>query len=872
MEIIKRFDIVRNKIESITMFDNELTRWLKENNATAEDIMKVKAEVPNSRYMEEEEARTKSKLVHNLSNGMVFSKKVAESFMTTGDKPVIFKDDKERRMKVLLVSASDARKVMSLWVNEKLIPSLGKWLLCGLTQKDIKLAVNKFMAYIGLMASASKRFGEVFGKDIDIRRVVIVKDYEVVIEALTRFIANERHIDEAKARKLVINAFDGMGFINAFLTNGESMTIRGPWIKAFVQAVSWPRLKKFLEENGIEPKLVDFWGVEHNIDDVDVVLTASCFKAAKLYKSWDIYCDAFEALGHAICVCVREHQPKLKGMPYQQGQTLMGTEADAEYAALHSKKVVDQYRDPDNAIKLLPKWMKRAARKYKALLNERHIARTLQEKYTSRWNEARGGRILDIGCNAFAAADITALVQWCFGAKVTGFLKAGECFCYNCKPGEVDVTRSPHLDNAHVILNCVPEMPLAMGPTMFVNIFDLATIRLRCDYDGDHFWYSQDEWLLSLVHRTYERLGEMTFDWVAPAGQKVEINRAAIANFVSNLMHGSEIGLYADALTKLWNHLEQMLIDGKITLEEFEDMCGWLTYGANVIIDAAKHGEVDKKVMDVLKDILKEANELPLPEYCRFAKADLDHPANSKYWTEERYVCVKEENGNKNYSVVYASDYDEKKHGEIDKVRHARTKYTGSFLDMYGRKVDEIIPKTLVIKETENAVFDVFTMMIDPHRKMGRLAAISLKARHYDQEADTYVDGGLFQEIAFRHAAEWKALIKADDEFVFSRDEWEEAKREQAIKEIIAWCRAQYKNFPGIDEVPDWKLLDAAYDIITRNIFTTTKTSDAYDTAVKNAYWMIFGEKANEVLKKNLECEDDNFDLDDDDDEDNGIW
>lgn len=827
MRFIKRLDIVRNKTEEISMFDSEVTRWLDENGHETSDIMKVKADVPNNKHVHEEEARVHGDVMHYTNTGLVFSQKIYNVFMAT---------------------SSDNRKATTTWVKKEIIPQIGEWALCGLKAKDIFLAVNKFMAYMGLLASASKRFSELFGQEISIRRVAVVGDHDVMVEGLTSFVANERKISKAEARKLIINAFDGMGVIMAELTNGESMTIRAPWVKAFVQAVYRKALKKWLKDHGIPTKFKDRWGKEWDLDDVDIILTESCFKAAKLYESWEYYCNAFERLNHHICVCVREHKPKLKGMPYQQGQTLLGTECDADMFACHAKDTVRKYSDPAEAANLLPKWQKRAVKMYPAMLNERHTARTIQEKYTSLILDMMGGRIPELGYNSFAAADITALIQFIFGQPVTGTLKAGECFCHAAEPGLVDVTRNPHMDHAHVLLKRVDSLPLAIGPSMFINIWDLATIKLRCDYDGDHFWWSQDERLIDLVQRTYEKLGDVTFDWSAPAAKKVLVTKKEISNFVSNLLHGSEIGLYADALTKMWNHQYDF------------DICGWLTYGANVIIDAAKHGEVDKKVLDILKDILKEMSELKLPWFAMYAKADKEHPINDPYWIGGKKI-IRNDDGS-----TYERTYE------------PRVEHTNSFLDMFSEKVDKIIPKTLVIDGADKMIFDTHVLLIKPDRKMGRLSNISIKAREYDPETGEYTDGGKWQQICFRLASEYKALCDADDSFKGNHDEWMEFKRQYVIRELIQWARDQYSDLPDMDKVSDDRLLDAIYDIITRNIFNTFKTTDAYDMVVKNTYWWVFGEKTCEVIRTNLGISEDDLDIPDDDmdDEDdndvNAIW
>ena len=108
------------------------------------------------------------------------------------------------------------------------------------------------------------------------------------------------------------------------------------------------------------------------------------------------------------------------------------------------------------------------------------------------------------------------------------------------------------------------------------------------------------------------------------------------------------------------------------------------------------------------------------------------------------------------------------------------------------------------------------------------------------------VDCGLFQEIAFRHSTEWNKLV-GETSFFQNRREWEEETAKAARAEIIAWAHAQYPEIVVSDE----KLEDACYDIIVRNIFNT-KYSEGMDTVIKQCFWRVYGDKAVEVLKKNL--------------------
>lgn len=800
MKKINRVNLAINTLDSITVFNSELTRWFEARGLNVEDnLIKINSNVPAGRNQSEEMDIVSAQLTHFCAEGYNFNNVVFKPFM---------------------VAASDSRKATSAWVNADHIADLWTWAMCGLTTADLnnKIAINKYMAYIGLLASASHPFSEVFGTPVDIRRVAVVKDGYVDVSGIMDVVNSDGTVDHDVDRVAHINAFDGFGIIRKDLTKGESVTIRGPWIKAFVQATDWTQLSVFCLKNS-KKTFVDFWGNEVALKDVDVILSESCFKAVKLYESWDKYCSAFEKLGHRICVCVREHAPKLKGMPYQQGQTLLGDENDADMFALHAAVTVEKFSAPKEAASLLPRYHRNAAKLYPAMLKEGHTARTIQEKYTAKRLDMLGGRIPKLGYNAFIAPDMLAFVQHVFGLKVTGSLKAGECASLVSNSGVVDVTRNPHLDNAHVLLNNVGKMEFVSDtPTMFLNIFDLTTIRLRADYDGDHVWYSQNAMLIDLVNKTYGVIHNNPVDWNVESAPKSRINKATVAGFVSGLLKGSEIGLYADALTKMWNASYD------------RDVCDWLTYAGNVLIDAAKHATVriDKP------DAVKALDQGSLPEFCRFAKADAAHPADSKYWDE------------------------------VKKSGAPRTAYSGSFMDMYSRKVSQNVPEILEIDGIEDEVFDVHKMLINPLRKIGKLAGLSKKSTNYNPDTGRYEDGGVFQQIAFRHAAEWKSIMNVDENSKMIFSEWEAAKAAEARKEMITWARAQYADDARISALDDEQIFTAIYDIVTRNVFSTKLVTEGYDTVVKSAYWRIFGEKAVQIIGENLgQSILDNFDPDD---------
>jgi hypothetical protein len=367
------------------------------------------------------------------------------------------------------------------------------------------------------------------------------------------------------------------------------------------------------------------------------------------------------------------------------------------------------------------------------------------------------------------------------------------------------------------------DMPFCEGPTMFINILDMTTIQLRADYDGDHVWYSQDEHLLDLVNRTFKQLKNIPIDWDVGKAEKVSITKSAICGFITNLLHGSEIGIYADTMTKMWNSKYD------------RDVCDWLTYAGNVLIDAAKHAavKIDKP------EPVKALSAVPLPEFARYAKADAEHPADDPYWDEIR-----------KYTGT------------------PRVQYSGSFLDMYSKAVKENVPEELTIDGIEDEIFDPYMLKIKADRKL--IPGLFRKGK-FNMELGTYEDTGLFNQIAFRHSDEWNALMSTADAKMH-RDEWEEACKHEALQEIVYYVRDLYAD-RDLTRVSDDSILDAAYDSIVTLMFAS-KMTDGMDTVTKQCFWRVFGDRAVKALQKNgcfIERAEDNFDEEfedfDDDDE-----
>lgn len=273
----------------IAIFTNELARKLESMGCT-DALIKLKSLI-DDKLQDDEKAVLQQALQKMVSNGIDLNGKHYVPFC---------------------IGSSDSRKAISAWVDEEIYAGIGKWCMCGLTTNALHIAINKYLAYIALLLSSTRTFESIFGRKLDPRRVCIVSDYDVVVHGVVDQVNGDQVIYDME-KDVKINAFDGCGLVMPNITNFTACTLRAPWMKCLVIPGNF---RKFCKEHDVHT-IKDVWGTEHNVDDLDAVLTASCFKMSKQYESWAQYCDAFEELGHTICVCVEEHAPRKKWMPYQ---------------------------------------------------------------------------------------------------------------------------------------------------------------------------------------------------------------------------------------------------------------------------------------------------------------------------------------------------------------------------------------------------------------------------------------------------------------------------------------------------------------------------------------------------------------------------
>lgn len=772
---INEYSVVSKKIDEVVLFPSAMMEKLDSMGLAANGIMKVSS-VMELEMTDDDKAVAQTHLDHIVNVGIEYA---------------------GRHYTPFFAGSSDIRKGSSVWIDKSVYAEIGKWAMCGLQTKNLNIAVNKYAAYIGLLMSSTRKFEDVYGKQLDVHRVCVVKDSSVIVSGAVDY------VDGGKSTKkndhsVEINAFDGAAYIRPEMTAGKASTLRAPWVKAMAIPMDYIR---FAEERGLSTIIKDYWENDVDLREIDLILTESCFKMAGQYENFAQYQAAFVSLGHEIRVCVEEHAPRKKAMPYQQHQTLIGaTDEDAMKLAYMTWEHMSEFKNPEKTGGLIGGALGQATKIYSGLLVEPYTARLISEAYTAKRNRALGGKVFDLGYNAFLAPDPVAMLEALYGLPVKGVLKAGECCCAPTGRGWIDITRNPHLDHAHCLLYAV-SIPndYFVGPTLYLNIWDLTTIRLRADYDGDHVWYSRNSFLLNAVRKTDKILKNLPVDWVAPKAPKTSINRANLAQFFSSLTQASQIGIYADNFTKFWAWMAQEIEEDRVSLDECREVWCWLTWAGNVLIDAAKHGAANVKSPELVRYFSK----MPLPAFCEHAKANNDRPLGSEHW-------------------------------------QTRVAKSNGIVDKYAECIQKNVDEELHINGSEGFVFDPYMMLNDAHRKVGPLAGLYARGTRIPG-TELYEGEGFFQKLAFMHAPEMEALRFKD---LHTELSWEAERGKIMFQQIKLWAEERGST------------IEAAYDIIARGVFSRAdKTSEKWAYAMKRTFWCVFGEMAISAILNNQGAE-----------------
>ena len=398
--------------------------------------------------------------------------------------------------------------------------------------KDLnyKFIPAKINAYFALQCSASIA--------VSWPRMIVVDD------AITKFVAIVREVRDSGGanpdwpsvtdpidKEIEYNVSDGMGFVSPEMSAKWAMELnegeeplsgyntRCAFLKGMVFTVDF---KQFAEEVAHNYIIKDAWGDERDVRDADVIITVSMLKLWNSYAGYEDYYENCMKNGYEFCIA-KSTPHELRNVhttnyQYLQDFKLTDEQVDELIAPTVSKikeclgldwrklllYMCGTGLDEKNVLNMDP--MCKAIMANPELVKDPYVRSKVSRMIQKRIRTAKIG-VLDVeGDYAIIGNDPYSLLQHTFGMKITGLLKAGECYHRHWLERDVPeviafrapMTSHENVCKLQVVTNEEMEKWYKYIKTCCIfNSWDTTAIRLNgADYDSDSTFTTNNKVLL----------------------------------------------------------------------------------------------------------------------------------------------------------------------------------------------------------------------------------------------------------------------------------------------------------------------------------------------------------------------------------------
>lgn len=451
----------------------------------------------------------------------------------------------------LCSGSGQSRRSTASFVNVDIKDELERKLNCGLNIKKINVA--KYNAYFGLYMSATY--------PVRTPRVCLISDCEkYTFNKTVDWVEDEETANGNKksTRRKIIqkeipftpNMWDGQGLISPEFTRKwqedleldylpSQFGIRSAFVKGLLVVFDFHDYAATIAKTD---KIIDYYGKEWNIEDIDVLLSISQFKMYKQYKSWDEYIQLHKHHGHSWGVT--KVNPRVDNemslLNYQYIQTLNLDRSKIKSLIEPTIDWIEKIcsgnklytllfllgtcKESDTISKIFDKTNSdyiKAILYNDALLKDPYIKKKLYDNISTKIQDAKIGRVWVKGNYQAMISDPFAQAQWAFGQEVTGLLKEHYHFSefWNKRNvTKVDACRSPMVDfHEHNILSFVnneltKKWYKYIHSGIIYNVWGVDTIRHSdSDWDYDIVFTTNNDVMLNNIFPnknviTYEKV------------------------------------------------------------------------------------------------------------------------------------------------------------------------------------------------------------------------------------------------------------------------------------------------------------------------------------------------------------------------------
>lgn len=411
-------------------------------------------------------------------------------------------------------SAGQIRHNCVYFFCDEVYPELFKRLMCDLNNRITEMNIAKLSAYFALSTSSVLW--------VDTPRVCVVKDFYTTlknqkIDWITNTDDGKKTVEE-RITDVKMNSCDGQGLISPKMAQrwsssmgidyvASSYVVRNVFVKGNLVPFDF-------EEYGKEHKIytiVDRWGNQHNLSDIDVILSESQFKMYKYYKSWEDFSQYLEKynIQWGVSRYNRKYDDEYVLANYQIVQVLNINEQDAKqliqptidwinkictgddlYALLYSMggfyEDDEVYRE-DVYEKAQSTAMMAVAKNIK-FLKDTYVQKRIYRNIVESINKSKIGKIWVRGNYSFMISDPISQCRSALGLDPTGEIP-GEYIYSNFwnerkeKLSDIVLCRSPLLDK-HEVNHCklyqseeANKWYSWIKSGIIYSIYDLSTLR-----------------------------------------------------------------------------------------------------------------------------------------------------------------------------------------------------------------------------------------------------------------------------------------------------------------------------------------------------------------------------------------------------------
>lgn len=453
-----RLSEARKNNEVVGLGESQLLRWLDELNGVEnceEKISEIKKHIDSYRRQvkSDDNLRPVLKSLYQQLDYYSFKKDyVCVVIDKIADYRKIYKDGfviNGIRYRRLLGTSGGIKLNTIVFINEQWLPEIRRRVANG-RNVEKSFVPAKLEAYQALVCSSSVP-------------VSMPKGVICVPDCYTHFKADVIELDDSeegepkmtfvKDKECELCDSDGYGLGMPELMLrwandiGEDYVLPGCVIRnSFCKGTVYPiDFRQFAHEHGFD-EISDSWGITHNIDDVELILTESMLKLWDSYSSIDEYLQNCFENHYSFCITKASEKEleNVRNMNYQFLQSYDFTDEDIdELIAPTVNEIQDVLLNDwrkticyakgvnlstENIHSSLSPDFATALMIEPRILGDDYVQSQLKGMIAKRINDAKKGVLQVEGCYALVCGDPYSLCQSMFGLEVTGLLKAGEVY------------------------------------------------------------------------------------------------------------------------------------------------------------------------------------------------------------------------------------------------------------------------------------------------------------------------------------------------------------------------------------------------------------------------------------------------------------